>query len=134
MKKFGLVGVLALAAFTFNANANVSGYGHVHLSHLEPAQDASVWLRASQVVPMYPRELAQEGIVGCGVFKVVVNENGETDSIDLVRSVPERGIERPVANIIRKWEWQNVSGEANVAEEKLIRLDFVWVPRHSGRS
>lgn len=122
MKKLGLVAIFALASFT--ANANASGYGHVHLSHLDPGKEDSVWLRAAQVVPRYPRELAQEGIVGCGVFNVVVNENGETESVDLVSSVPERGIERPVANIIRQWEWQNVSGEANVAEEKIIRLDF----------
>lgn len=44
--------------------------------------------------------------------------------VHLVSSVPARGIERPVASVIRSWEWENVSGAANQAEEKLIRLDF----------
>lgn len=120
MKKLGLAGIFLFASFT----ASASGYGTVHLSHLEPTKDAAVWLRALQAVPAYPRELAQQGIVGCGVFKVVVDEAGKTDSIEMVSSVPARGIERPVKKVIDGWEWQNVSGGENVAEEKLIRLDF----------
>ena len=120
MKKIGLAVVLALTSFGVHA----SGYGHVHLSHLEPSKDESIWLRTVQATPMYPRQLAERGIIGCGVFRVAVDENGKTDSVDLVSSVPARGIERPVASVIRSWEWENVSGAANQAEEKLIRLDF----------
>ncbi|RUO18500.1 energy transducer TonB [Aliidiomarina iranensis] len=126
MKKLALISAFTLtsciAATSFNANA--SNYAHVHLSHLEPSKEESIWLRAIQATPMYPRQLAQRGIIGCAVFNVKIDEAGETESISLESSVPERGIERPVAAVIRSWEWENVSGEANMAEEKQIRLDF----------
>lgn len=120
MRKLLLTALLVSAPVTVSA----SGFGHVHLSHLEPTKNEAMWLRAVQATPMYPRQLAQRGVVGCGVFKVTVDENGKTDSVDLVSSVPARGIERPVASVIRSWEWENVSGAASQAEEKLIRLDF----------
>lgn len=65
-----------------------------------------------------------KGIAGCGVFKVTVDENGKTDNVELVSSIPKKVIYKPAKKVIKSWEWKNISGKPNLAEEKLIRLDF----------
>lgn len=65
-----------------------------------------------------------QGVNGCAIFKVKVDQNGKADNIELVNSVPADIIHKPAASVIRNWEWQNVSDQGDTAEEKLLRLDF----------
>jgi outer membrane biosynthesis protein TonB len=65
-----------------------------------------------------------KGIAGCGIFKVTVDENGKTDNVELISSIPKKVIYKPAKKIIKKWKLQNISAQANAIEEKLIRLDF----------
>lgn len=119
--KFKLVKLLLVLPFVTAANTN---YADVKLSHIEPSKADALWIRAKQFTPMYPIELAMKGISGCGVFKVVVNEKGETAKVELVSSIPKKKFFKPVKKVIKKWTWKNVSGQANALEEKHLRLDF----------
>lgn len=104
-----------------NASAN---YADVKLTHIKPNKSEAQWIREKQVTPMYPVELAMKGVTGCGVFRVTVNESGNNDNIELVSSIPKKGIYKPAKKVIKKWKWKNASGQPNTIEQKLIRLDF----------
>ncbi|MDE3272908.1 energy transducer TonB [Pseudoalteromonas sp. G4] len=122
MKKSLLLIMLAAQCFTIDAKTIV--YGDVKLTHLKPTKENTHWVRKKQVSPLYPVKLAKKGIAGCGIFKVVVNEKGKTDSVELIQSVPEKVIFRPSKKIIRKWDWVQTQGGEAKAEEKIIRLDY----------
>ncbi|MFY8352061.1 energy transducer TonB [Pseudoalteromonas sp. SSM20] len=121
MKKAILLIMLSVQCFTLNAKTL---FADVKLTHLEPTQEKANWIREKQVTPKYPISLAKKGIAGCGIFKVVVNEQGKTDSVELIQSVPEKVIYKPSKKIIRKWNWVQAQNGNAVAEEKLIRLDY----------
>lgn len=101
-----------------------SNYASVELTHLEPTQVESTWLRDKQVLPRYPVELAVNGIAGCGIFKVTVDENGLTESVTLINSVPKKIITKPATKVIQDWNWTLADGKSPTSEEKLLRLDF----------
>ena len=99
-------------------------YGTVELTHLKPTKSQSTWLREKQFTPRYPVALATKGVVGCGVFKVKVDESGSTQSVTLISSVPEKVISKPAGDVIRDWDWKLAEGKTPQSEEKLLRLDF----------
>ncbi len=72
-----------------------NNYASVELTYLQPTKAQSTWLREKQFMPRYPVELAMKGIAGCGIFKVKVDENGQTERVTLVSSVPEKIISPP---------------------------------------
>ena len=115
-----LISILPIVIVT-SANAN---HADVKLTHIMPEKTDAQWIRAKQFTPRYPMKLAMKGIAGCGVFKVSVDENGKTGDVELVSSIPKKVIYKPAKQVIKSWEWKNISGEPNLAEEKLIRLDF----------
>jgi protein TonB len=121
MKYIFLAGI---TTFTLCTQANAQNFADVHLTHITPIKEEATWLREKQFSPMYPKELAMKGIAGCGVFKIFVDEDGNTDSVDLISAVPKRDIAKPAAKVIKSWTWLNAKGTANIAEEKIIRLDF----------
>lgn len=122
--KFRFITLFTVLPLTLSFIASAQNYAAVELTHLDPTQDDAQWVRANQVMPLYPRELAMQGVNGCGIFKVKVDEDGRTDDIELVSSVPADIIQKPAASVIRSWKWENVSDQNDAAEEKLLRLDF----------
>ena len=106
------------------ANAKTIKYGDVKITHLTPVKTEALWLRTKQVTPRYPVELAQNGIAGCGVFSLTVDENGKSKNIELISSVPKKGIFKSAKRVIKSWDWSAVSNNSKQAENKLIRLDF----------
>ncbi|KKO44366.1 energy transducer TonB [Arsukibacterium ikkense] len=120
--KLPIIIVVALATAVFRADA--VGYADVHITYMQPAAGDAIWSREKQVTPRYPLELAQQGIIGCGVFNVTINEKGKTTDVSLVSSVPDKVIARPASKVIKSWKWVNSSELANAPEQKLIRLDF----------
>ncbi|WP_088329418.1 energy transducer TonB [Lacimicrobium sp. SS2-24] len=101
-----------------------NNYASVELTHLQPTKTDSTWLREKQFMPRYPIELAMKGVAGCGVFNVEVDENGSTERITLISSVPEKVISKPAINVIKDWDWKLAEGKMPASEEKLLRLDF----------
>tara|TARA_Y100000034_G_scaffold135388_1_gene207120 strand:- start:2103 stop:2495 length:393 start_codon:yes stop_codon:yes gene_type:complete len=99
-------------------------YGDVKLTHIKPMKEEANWIRKKQVTPKYPVLLARNGIAGCGIFKVVVNEKGKTDSVELIQSIPEKVIFKPSKKIIKKWKWVQSSNGESKKEEKIVRLDY----------
>ncbi len=121
IKKLIVVATFGTCSFFANAKMN---YGDVQITHLEPIKANALWVREKQVTPMYPFEMAKKGIAGCGIYKVTVNQNGETEKVQQVTSLPARGLAKPAKKLIKKWQWKNVSGKPAANEEKLVRLDF----------
>jgi hypothetical protein len=118
----------SLIMFIFSMLASLSAsathYAHVTLTELQPTPQDAVWSRTKQVTPAYPVEMAMNGIAGCVVFNVNVDKNGDTESIDLVTAVPTKGIAKAVKKDLEKWQWHNITGKPNAAEQKLLRLDY----------
>lgn len=116
--------LLFLVPLTFSAFANAANFADVKLTHIQPAESQGRWNKVSQFTPRYPESLAVKGVVGCGVFKVSINEDGETHDVELVSSVPRRVIAKPATRMIKNWKWEKTPGQAQGSEERLIRLDF----------
>ncbi|MCT6700000.1 energy transducer TonB [Rheinheimera sp. 4Y26] len=113
-----------LLLVTTSAQANKMIYADVQVSELAPTAEAAIWQRSDNTTPLYPIVLAKNGISGCGIFKVQIQQDGEVDKVSLVQSVPARVLSKAGIKTIKSWKWQNSSGKAAAAEEKLIRLDF----------
>ncbi|MEM5496300.1 energy transducer TonB [Paraglaciecola mesophila] len=122
--KFQIIKLLLILPITIAANVSANNFADVKLTHIKPGKSDAQWIRTKQFSPMYPMDLAMKGIAGCGIFKVTVNENGKTDNVELISSIPKKVIYKPAKKVIKKWKWQNISGHPNATEEKLIRLDF----------
>ncbi|MGO4890724.1 energy transducer TonB [Flavobacterium sp. W21_SRS_FM6] len=110
---------LLLSTTTYAQN-----FADVQLTQLSPIQDESIWLREKPVTPMYPIELATKGVVGCGVFKVTIDKDGNTDNVTLVSAVPQKHIAKPASKVIKSWKWTNAEDRIAAPEEKILRLDF----------
>jgi len=121
--KFQILKLMSILPIVFATSANAN-HADVKLTHIKPEKADAQWIRTKQFTPRYPMKLAMNGIAGCGVFKVTVDENGKTDNVELISSVPKKVIYKPARKVIKSWEWQNISGKPNSAEDKLIRLDF----------
>jgi len=103
---------------------SAANYGTVTLTHLLPSKEDSTWVREKQVTPMYPKAFAMNGIVGCGVFEISLDDSGNTQNVSLVSSVPERIIFRPSKKVIESWRWQLNADKSASAETKILRLDY----------
>lgn len=113
-----------VATLLLGAQAEAMNHADVHLSHISPTKEESIWLREKQFTPMYPKELAMQGIAGCGIFNVHIDKDGHTDSVNLIRSIPKKGIAKPASKVIKSWKWVTHNGKAKAAEDRIIRLDF----------
>ncbi|MFT4655451.1 MAG: protein TonB [Patiriisocius sp.] len=122
--KSQMIKLLSILPITIAANVSANNFADVKLTHIKPEKFDAQWIRTEQFTPMYPMDLAMKGITGCGIFKVTVDENGKTDNVELISSIPKKVIYKPAKKVIKKWKWQNISGHPNATEEKLIRLDF----------
>ncbi|RUO68753.1 energy transducer TonB [Idiomarina ramblicola] len=128
MKYLTIAIVLLLSPLVAAQGKNI---GTVHLTHVSPSEDNAVWLRENQITPMYPMELARNGIAGCGVFKVIVDESSKTEEVTLVSSVPQEVIVKLASKVIESWDWKVAEGHTAKREEKTIRLDFCMVANSS---
>ncbi|MFT6910043.1 MAG: protein TonB [Oleiphilaceae bacterium] len=122
--KSKMIKLLSILPITIAANVSANNFADVKLTHIKPEKSGAQWIRTKQFTPMYPVDLAMKGITGCGIFKVTVDKNGKTDNVELIRSIPKKVIYKPTKKVINKWKWQNISGQPNATEEKLIRLGF----------
>jgi len=122
--KSQIIKLLSIIPMIIAANVSANNFANVELTHIKPEKSDAQWIRTKQFTPMYPMELAIKGIAGCGIFKVTVDENGKTDNVELISSIPKKVINKPAKKVIKKWKWQNISAQPNATEEKIIRLDF----------
>lgn len=117
---------LIVIVFSMLTSLQVSAmnYGHVTLTELQPMPQDALWSRTKQFPPAYPVEMAKKSIVGCGVFKISIDKDGETESIDLLASVPAAAAFKSAKKELKKWKWHNTTGKPDAAEQKIIRLDY----------
>ncbi|EGM77762.1 Gram-negative bacterial tonB protein [Rheinheimera sp. A13L] len=116
----------ALLSITLSTAVSAApmSYGYTILTELKPLQHEALWTRVNPVPPLYPVDMARKGVAGCGVFKVIIDKEGETESVELMSSVPAKGVARGATKVIKKWQWHNTTGKPDSAEEKIMRLDF----------
>lgn len=124
LEAYKLFAIVALVSSSGAIAKQPTGFGESKYTQLTPSAEASTWERETQVAPMYPIELAQKGMAGCGIFKVDIDENGKVDDIEVVEAVPKSKYFKSVKKQIKSWNWVNTSGKANTPEQKVIRLDF----------
>jgi periplasmic protein TonB len=78
----------------------------------------------AHVTPAYPVEMTMKGIAGCGVFKISLDQDGNTKSIDLRASVPKAAAFKAAKKELNKWQWHNTTDKPDAAEQKILRLDY----------
>lgn len=123
--KFHVVKLVSILPIIIAVNASSNTiHANVKLTYIKPEKANAQWVRAKQFTPRYPMKLAMQGVTGCGVFKVTVNESGKTEDVKVISSIPKTVIDKPAKKVIKSWQWKNVTDKTNVPEEKLIRLDF----------
>lgn len=106
MKQKPLI-VMMLSILT-SLPVSAMNYAHVTLTELQPSRQDALWSRTKQVTPAYPVEMAMKGIAGCGVFKISLDQEGKTESIDLLASVPKAAEKMAMA----QYHWQAGRGRA----------------------
>ncbi len=121
--KFYQSSLLALCSICSTAIAQTQ-YADVLLTQLQPTAEDAIWSRTKETTPLYPVELARNGIVGCVVFRLDLDQQGKNQKIELVSSVPAKVLNKHATKLIKNWKWHNTSGKVDKAEQKLIRLDF----------
>jgi protein TonB len=122
--KSRIITLISIFPINIATCASANNFADVKLTHIKPEKSNAQWIRVKQVIPIYPMELAMKGVDGCCVFKVTVDENGKTDNVKLISSIPKKVIYKPAKKVINKWKWKNISGQSNTNEEKVVRLDF----------
>lgn len=117
---------LTLLVFSLLTSLPLSAmnYAHVTLTELQPTPQNALWSRTTQVTPAYPIEMAMQGIAGCAVFNLSIDSEGKTQSIDVVTTVPAKGIAKAAKKELKKWQWHNTTGKPNAPEQKTLRLDY----------
>lgn len=116
--------IVIMFSLLISVPVSAMNYGLVNLTELQPTQQDALWSRTKQVPPAYPVEMAMKGIVGCGVFKIKIDKDGKTESIDLLASVPKAAAFKSAKQELKKWKWHNTTGKPDAAEQKILRLDY----------
>ncbi len=122
--KLLIVLALLLTPCAVNAAKRNVQFADVRLTHLEPKSSDATWVREDQTSPLYPVAYAKRGVSACGIFNVVVNAQGKTESVELIKGVPENLIYRPSRAIMRDWKWVTQPGKVAKQEQKTLRLDY----------
>lgn len=97
-------------------------YADVKLTYTEDSQTDFAWERAKKVSPKYPVALAREGIAGCGIFKISVDEDGQAFVLETNSYLPAKAVRKESIKLIENWEWKPVNGATN--NEATVRIDF----------
>ena len=99
-----------------------TSFGDVKLSYVTPKDAAFSWERTSKLSPLYPLKLAKNGITGCGIFKISVNEKGKASVDETLSYLPKAVIKREGIKLIKSFDWKQVNDkEVNTAT---VRIDF----------
>lgn len=113
------------------ASARVAYFADVRVTQVAPDEQTAAWQRMNPQTPKYPIELAKAGIRGCGVFKVQIDADGNTQSVDLVSAVPKKGLSKPAMKLVKSWKWQakdtslqSLEARASLQQPMIVRLDF----------
>ena len=120
--------LLALITFVLISVSTSSGakniYADVQVTDVTPKSEY-IWERANQNTPKYPVELARSGIRGCAVLSFNVSDSGETENIEILKSVPKKQLGKASRKMLKKWKWIPAStvGETQ-SEKRTLRLDF----------
>ncbi|WP_337881261.1 energy transducer TonB [Rheinheimera sp.] len=107
-----------------SANSPSKGSGTVVYSAVNAEGSRQLWSRADVSPPKYPVEMAKNGWVGCGVFKVSIDAEGKTGDVNVLSAIPVNHQIRPAVKVIKGWRWTAADGQTAQPAQQLVRLDF----------
>lgn len=98
-------------------------FGTALLADYDVPEDA-YWTIRDPDFP-YPRELAEDAVSGCLVAEMTVTKSGTSKNVDIIRSFPASGIERPFKRTMNRIRWVPLDDSKEKREEvRRVRIDF----------
>ena len=87
---------------------------------------SSAAIPVAQIPPLFPRELAQQGIQGWVKLLFIVNEKGEPINVSVVDANPKTVFNRAAIASITKWRYRPAlsNGVAVISSPQEIVMDF----------
>ncbi|ABZ77176.1 TonB family protein [Shewanella halifaxensis HAW-EB4] len=122
MKVIGLAAFALLLVPQMSQAKNV--YGEVLLTEVEPSTQ-KVWHREGNKPHPYPIEFAQAKLQGCAVLSFDISEEGHTENVEVISSVPNRHLGKNSRKEVKRWRWQPLDTELQAtAEKRVLRIDY----------
>lgn len=122
LTKMKLIGECQLIDMTSKAGVN---YADVRVSDLTENKLDSNWKYFQKHTPLYPVSLAQNGIAGCAVYKVKINDDGKLEQPELIATNDNHRLNKEASALLKKTQWTPVSVEKQKkAEVKTVRVDY----------
>ena len=117
-----ITGGIALV-LTQTVLAQGAAFGTALLADYDVPEDA-FWTIRDPDFP-YPRELAQDAVSGCLVAEMTVTKKGTSKDVEIIRSFPDKGIERPFKRTMNRIRWKPLDDSREKREEvRRVRIDF----------
>ncbi|GIU08603.1 MULTISPECIES: energy transducer TonB [unclassified Shewanella] len=122
MKVIGLAILVLLFVPQVSQAKNI--YGEVLLTDLEP-KTQKVWHREGNKSPHYPVALVQAKLQGCTVLSFDISEEGYTENVEVVSSIPNKHLGKYTKKEIKGWRWQQLEPLQSASSEKrTLRFDY----------
>ncbi|WP_299807504.1 energy transducer TonB [uncultured Shewanella sp.] len=130
MKLIGCAVLLLLLAQVSHAKTGKINriYGEVLLT--EVAMDTpKIWHREEIDAPTplvnYPIELAKARIQGCTVLSFDITEDGTTENVGVVSSIPNKHLGKYTKKEIKGWRWEQLEPQQSaMSEKRILRFDY----------
>ncbi|MGS0675826.1 energy transducer TonB [Shewanella sp. 30m-9] len=83
------------------------------------------WHREEVNAPNYPIEFARARVQGCTVLSFDITENGTTENVEVVSSIPNKHLGKYSKKLIKRWRWQQIEPQQTaIAEKRVLRFDY----------
>lgn len=109
-------------ALTITAVQAQQGHGSVKVTY--PQAEQPLWQMSSEYEPGYPRRLAMDGVTGCAVYDLEIDENGQIENKSRVAISRGRHLARETERLIDSWDWQAADTDTPQAGEVQVRVDY----------
>ncbi|MCW8999094.1 MAG: energy transducer TonB, partial [Kangiellaceae bacterium] len=96
--------ILCAVIFATGFGTKTSVFGHVELN-VSDSDGKQVWVRADDMTPLYPKQVAVMGKGGCAVIAFEIDEDGEATNIEVVSALPNRKVGKYTRKSLKKIKW-----------------------------
>lgn len=124
MKAIGAVAFTLLLVLVPQISQAKNIYAEVLLTDVEPTTQ-KLWHREGNKPHSYPVAFAQAKLQGCSILSFDISEEGYTENIEVISSVPNRHLGKYSRKEIKRWRWQQIdTGLQGKAEKRVLRVDY----------
>ena len=82
-------------------------------------------LNGSNSLVEYPIELARDNLRGCTILSLDITEDGTTENVEVVSSIPNKQLGKYSKKLVKRWRWQQIESQKGVkAESRVLRFDY----------